>query len=609
MYESEVNQSFGSLKEIPGNVLLQFARSRESVIRRTLIPWGEHCTECVWPTCYSSCGLYTPRNDGRCRRFVEGMVRIDFPEGLNGYILKIEFKRWAKLWSVGNTRTYAMSNADRLEKRDHRISRYIQSIPGHMLKVKVIQKRYSWKKMLAKRQIKHWESPDEMLIECYNPNRSIVSMTLKIRRAQSPIPFQSLLSMQPGFNRHEIPLTDIAGTLDVSSQFEIELTPNEISGSEILYFGSLDFVVDSRISGAKRKAHVRVHDDSGLKPAMCKCVVWDLDGTLWDGILLEDGQEKLRLRPKMAEIMKALDERGILISAASKNKYEDGMSALKGFGIESLFLFPQISWDPKSQGIFRIAAKLNIGVDSILFIDDSEFERAEVRSACPGVRTLDAAEYLSILERPDCQAIPTEESRRRREYYNYQRERDTAQRAFKGGYLDFLRDCNLHLWVRPLREARLERVYELTQRTNQMNASGNRYDLVELRGLLGAEENDAYVLDCSDRFGAYGTIGFCTVKCAENCMTDLMFSCRVQAKRVEHAFICYILQKYQRKGTGDFYVNYRMTERNASFGKVFVDFGFEKIGILDGVTRLVHRFGEKIHDDGIIAVEEVFKED
>ena len=101
MYESEANRVTASSHEIPEDILARFTESRNTVQKRTLIPWGEHCTECVWPTCYSTCDLYSPRTDGRCQRFVQGMVRIPYPESLNGYLLKISFKRWAKLWSTG----------------------------------------------------------------------------------------------------------------------------------------------------------------------------------------------------------------------------------------------------------------------------------------------------------------------------------------------------------------------------------------------------------------------------------------------------------------------------------------------------------------------------
>jgi hypothetical protein len=91
MYESEANRKSESQEHIPAEVLQRFAESKTTVLRRTALPWSEHCTECVWPSCYSTCELYSPREDGRCRRFVDGMARVDCPKAFNSYLLKITF--------------------------------------------------------------------------------------------------------------------------------------------------------------------------------------------------------------------------------------------------------------------------------------------------------------------------------------------------------------------------------------------------------------------------------------------------------------------------------------------------------------------------------------
>ena len=335
---------------------------------------------------------------------------------------------------------------------------------------------------------------------------------------------------------------------------------------------------------------------------LCKCVVWDLDNTLWDGILVEDGRERLRLKPGIGELLKTLDERGILISAVSKNNPEEAMVALESFGLAEYFLCPEISWNPKSRGIQQIATKLNIGIDSLLFVDDSVFEREEVKLTCPDVMVLDAVEYLTIPDRPECQAAVTEESRKRRLLYREQETRTVALESFEGDYAGFLRDCGLLLTVRSMTEDVLERAHELTQRTNQMNFSGNRYTREQLQAILADPNIDTFVLDCSDRFGAYGTVGFCTIQRPDNRMTDLMFSCRVQAKRVEHAFVHYILHKYRELNPGDFFVNYRKTKKNYVPGKVFEELGFIVTGEMNGVCQLKYPRDKEIRDEGIVTI-------
>src|SRR5215471_13185665 len=134
MYESEANSGIESSSQVPDEILRRFSDLRGFVMARTVLPWGEHCTECVWPTCYSTCDLYSPREDGKCRRFLDGMVRIEEPHSLNSYLLKIRFKRWGKLWTVGNTFMYPMAEAGSLEQRDRWIGTGIQFVPVSRLR-------------------------------------------------------------------------------------------------------------------------------------------------------------------------------------------------------------------------------------------------------------------------------------------------------------------------------------------------------------------------------------------------------------------------------------------------------------------------------------------
>src|SRR5208282_1794013 len=155
-------------------------------------------------------------------------------------------------------------------------------------------------------------------------------------------------------------------------------------------------------------------------------------------------------------------------------------------------------------------------------------------------------------------------------------DRHQVAQSFGENYMEFLEHCQIELTIQPMTEANLERVHELTQRTNQMNFSGNRYDRDVLRKILSNPHLDTFVLSCEDRFGSYGVIGFSIVDRREPRMTDLMFSCRIQSKRVEHAFLAWLIRKYIDETGNDFYADYRMTPRNAPSGKVFADLGIEE---------------------------------
>jgi FkbH-like protein len=323
---------------------------------------------------------------------------------------------------------------------------------------------------------------------------------------------------------------------------------------------------------------------------------------MWDGILVEDGHEKLALRPGIRQIIEQLDQRGILQSIASKNNHDEALAVLKRFQIDEFFLAPQISWLPKSGAIQEIIRQLNIGLDTLLFVDDSEFELRQVSAALPDVRTLDARRYIEILDLDDCNVPVTAESRERRKMYRVESQRQAVAGNFANDYMAFLRHCDIKLNIRPMVEENLERVHELTQRTNQMNFSGNRYDRTVLKQILSNSSLDTYVLEVEDRFGTYGVVGFCIVDSRETLMTDLMFSCRIQSKRLEHAFLAYLIRLYITRTGRDFRAHYRRTSRNAPSGKVFSDIGMEELENQGGLSILMFPKERAVPEDGLVQI-------
>jgi FkbH-like protein len=591
MYESEANNTIETADQVPPEVISLFGELKGKITARTVFPWSEHCTECVWPTCYSSCELYSPREDKRCRRFIDGMVRIDCPSVFNSYLLKVRFKRWGKLWAPGNNRLSPIAEAEKIERRDYRIGTVInQLLWPAPLKRFAIEKRYSFKKKMAQRQASGAPSPSCFLLECYNPANRAIQLSLTIRSVdeRSKIPFQELIEVRSGFNRIRIPYDRVSAAIDFAIPFHIELIPNEVADGTTLYFGVMDFVQEAAAAADKRPK--------------IKCIVWDLDNTLWDGILVEDGPAKLRLKPGIAEIIRELDRHGVLNSIASKNNAEEALQVLKQFQLADYFLCPQISWRPKSEGIQEIARHLNIGSSTLLFVDDSEFELEQVKAVCPDVQILNAQDYLKLLQIPEYQAPVTDEGASRRQMYRLDEKRKVVAEGFGQDYMAFLKHCNIRLTIRSLSEQNLERVHELTQRTNQMNFSGNRYDRDTLRKILSARGLDTYVLNCEDRFGSYGVIGFSVVDRDEPRMTDLMFSCRIQSKRVEHAFLGWVIGRYLAESTGGFFANYRRTPRNAPSGRVFEDLGMEIETVSDGISSHVFRKDQSLPDDQVIQI-------
>jgi FkbH-like protein len=540
------------------------------------------------------------------------MVRVDCAGSLNQYLLKIRFKRWGMLWARGNFQLHPVKRAERIEQADYRIGTALQHLPlPGKLRRAATGKQYALKKRLASRGVPAGQAPTSFVLECYNPGSESVQLSLRIRSLHSSypfpnlvqllpgfrqarelteakIPFEMLIDAPPGFHRTKIPFAHIAPTVDLQSPFRIDITPNEVEDGATLYFGTIDFVYELPETVPDSK--------------MIKCVVWDLDNTLWSGILMEDGIENLHLKPGIAGVIRELDRRGILQSVASKNNAGDALDAMRKFKLDTYFLYPQISWQPKSEAIRAIAQALNIGIDSLLFVDDSEFELQEVMAACQGVRSLNAELYLTLPDLDECRVPITAESGLRRQMYQVEEVRHTMAQDFGADYVAFLRHSEIKLEIRTLSDENLERVHELTQRTNQMNFSGNRYDCNVLKQILSNPNLDTYVLEVEDRYGTYGVVGFCIVDSRVPLMTDLMFSCRIQSKRVEHAFMAYLIREYIAKTGCDFQANYRKTARNAASGKVFADIGMQEIENKEGVSRLILYRDKVVADDGVVTI-------
>ncbi len=596
MYEAEVNSVVEPIETLPEEIRRRFAEYRDKVVSRTTLPWGEHCTECVWPTCYTTCELYSPRMDGACRQFIDGMVRIDNKGGLNPYLLKLRFKSWAKLWTVGNLHLRRLSEADSQERSNIAIGAISRNAPlPEAIRPRLLTKVGYLRRRAAEGAPASDPRPDAFVLECYNPNARDVSLTLTFKAAGTRTQFfQTRIALPSGYTRARVPLSTVTASVDLTSPFEVEVVPNDCTDT-ILYFGLMDFVRDHQPVAAP-SAPKEVGDK-------WKCIVWDLDNTLWDGILIEDGPDRIRVRPEVIRVIKETDQRGILHSIASKNNLDDVLAVLKTHDLTDYFLYPQVSWKPKSEAVGQIATLLNIGIESMAFVDDQPFERAEIKSALPQVAVVDAAEAASIPHRLECQVPVTEESRNRRQMYREQVRRDATLQEYGGDYIRFLRECGLEAHIRPLDEANLKRVYELAQRTNQMNFSGSRYPEANLREIMSSSRFETYVIDCKDKFGDYGIVGFALVDLQAPRLLDLMFSCRIQAKRVEHAILGFLLKRFARPGQRDFYANYRKTARNAPSGTVFEQIGFEPVADLDGVTSLVFKAGREIPDDEIVAIQ------
>ncbi len=280
-----------------------------------------------------------------------------------------------------------------------------------------------------------------------------------------------------------------------------------------------------------------------------KCVIWDLDNTIWDGVLLEDPNVTLR-RP-VVEVIKALDERGILHSIASRNDPEAAMTKLAELGIAEYFLYPQINWGTKSASIEVIARSLNIGLDTIAFVDDQPFERDEVQFSMPATRCIDAAHADQILDMAEMNPrFVTEDSRMRRQMYLADIERKTIEEAHQGTPEAFLASLDMRFAIALAKEEDLRRAEELTLRTNQLNTTGDTYSHDELNRFRCSPDHDLLIASLDDRYGTYGKIGLALIERGVDVWTIklLLMSCRVMSRGVGTVLLNHLLHRARAAG-------------------------------------------------------------
>jgi FkbH-like protein len=571
----------------------------------SLLLWAEHCVECAAPACHTSCDLYEPRLDSRCRRFAFGAYKNRAFPSLRGYGVEVSFKKWAKIEAYGNTATHPTRSVLRWERAIEHGSPFTNALGGLVHR---LSGSLNWEQLTyvaidkltrrLNRDGADGKQPDAFLLEVYNPAAAEVKLQVIFsvpledlpdggRSSAPPPPVVKTLSLPCGYSRNEFDASAFRQFTDRGMPFKITMVPEADSNARLVFL-TADLV--------KFKPGTAAH-----KSTQIKCVVWDLDNTLWDGVLVEG--DDVVLRHGIAETLKYLDERGILISIASKNDFDSALAKLEQFGIADYFLYPQIDWLPKGQKIKNIAQRLNLGLDTFAFIDDNPFELEEVSRTSPEVVCIRAEEMDSLIVDPRFQGSVTDESRQRRHFYRDQISRETDLSSFGQDYTSFLRSCDIVLELAPYSGKDQERVAELVQRTNQLNFSGRKYSRAALNEVIDDPGLEKYVLRCADRYGSYGTVGFCMVRQTAEVIqvVDFMLSCRVQGKFIEQSLFSHLLEHHNAQQARTIWVNFRQTDRNTPARGVLDTLGFracviEEDGFAEG---MILRLAEPLSCDFI----------
>ena len=289
-------------------------------------------------------------------------------------------------------------------------------------------------------------------------------------------------------------------------------------------------VIDGR-----SEASVSESPSSGDPSRPVKLVVWDLDDTLWEGTLSEG---PVVLDRGTADVVRALNRRGIVNSVCSKNDRADARAVLEEAGLWDEVVFARIDWSPKGARVAQIVEDAQLRGEDVLFIDDLALNREEVRQAVPGIQVAGPGVIDRLLSLPEM-AGKDDRHLSRLQQYRVLEQRLADRVATPGSNEEFLRSCDIRVGVFTDPESEADRLFELVNRTNQLNFTKRRPDRDEFDSMLADTRRSSGYVRVRDRYGDYGICGFFSLapgSLAPNSgeLTDFLFSCRILGMGVEH---------------------------------------------------------------------------
>lgn len=328
-----------------------------------------------------------------------------------------------------------------------------------------------------------------------------------------------------------------------------------------------------------------------------KVLLFDCDHTLWKGILGEDGIDGLELSERtpdgavFAEVQSLaleLQRRGVLLGLCSKNNPEDVDQVLRAHPDMRLrdehLAVKRVNWQDKVTNLREIAAALDVGLDALVLVDDSDFEVNLVREQLPEVRVLQVPRQLHrypallresawLFERPGL----TAEDLRKTEMYREQEQRGRLRRSY-AGVEEYLRSLELRLAIAVDEAGHVARLAQLTQKTNQFNLTTRRYTEAQIAGFVASDDWRVFDFSLRDRFGDYGITGLALValeRAGASARVDtLLMSCRVIGRGVEQVFLDHIVARLQAAGLTRLEAEYVPTPKNSQVSDFFDRMGF-----------------------------------
>jgi FkbH-like protein len=331
-----------------------------------------------------------------------------------------------------------------------------------------------------------------------------------------------------------------------------------------------------------------------------KALIFDCDNTLWKGVVGEDGPNGIEISEafRAVQLMAVeLSKQGVILGLNSKNNPEDVAEAFANSSMElkdEHLVIKKVNWNDKASNLHEIAQELNIGLDSLVMVDDAHFEVNLIREQLPEVTVIQVPEDISEYPKKLKNILglfrtnsATAEDAVKTEMYQQQSKREEEKKGF-GSIDDYLASLNLKVTVFGWNEKLIPRISQLTQKTNQFNLTTQRYTENEI---LQLQSNGAYIrcFQLDDRFGNYGITGLCITHIdnanKKATIDTLLMSCRVIGRNVEYAFFDNIAKELSLKGIEEIEMQYNPSPKNVQVSGLYEKFGAVLIAEENGIKH------------------------
>lgn len=369
------------------------------------------------------------------------------------------------------------------------------------------------------------------------------------------------------------------------------------------YLSSCPYSIDMMRELAKEIVSVDYFNNKLRK----KCLVLDLDNTLWGGVIGEDGKENLIVGNSkegkqyydFQKIIKKYVNSGIILAIASKNSEDNVKGIFEELNMplgEEDFILKKINWQPKSVSIKEICNEINIGMDSVVFVDDSAVEREEVKAHIPMVEVPDFPEDPSNLEEFalslyseyfSVDKVLFEDLHKTEMYLANVKRNELKEESIDIN--SFIKDLGIKLIIKLAEESHIQRISQMTQKTNQFNMTTKRYSEQEITRMLNETSTLVYVCRIIDKYGDNGIASLCILKINDKdaYIDSFLMSCRVMERLIEYDFMRFIENNLYNMGIINLYGEYIPTIKNIPASNFYLSYGFEEMENLQ--EKIIYR--------------------